>query len=124
MRRSVSFEKLDMEFDADGALHQLRPPASHPTVEEFLDDHVSELGHDLIAYRNHVYRARIFSRATMLRPHVDRSLKPRGYRIDWSLDAPILPCPRVGARQPIRSSYAAARRIGPPCATSAQVAAH
>jgi HD domain len=27
-----------------------------PTVEEVLDDHASELGHDLIAYRNHVYR--------------------------------------------------------------------
>jgi len=29
---------------------------SLPTVEEALEDHVSELGHDLIAYRNHVYR--------------------------------------------------------------------
>ena len=27
-----------------------------PTVEEVLDDHASELGHDFIAYRNHVYR--------------------------------------------------------------------
>lgn len=27
-----------------------------PTVEEVLDDHTSELGHDLVAYRNHVYR--------------------------------------------------------------------
>src|SRR5882724_12386100 len=26
------------------------------TVEEVLDDHASELGHDFIAYRNHVYR--------------------------------------------------------------------
>src|SRR5262245_13664357 len=26
------------------------------TVEEVLDDHASELGHDLTAYRNHVYR--------------------------------------------------------------------
>ena len=26
------------------------------TVEEVLDNHASELGHDLIAYRNHVYR--------------------------------------------------------------------
>jgi hypothetical protein len=26
-----------------------------PIVEEVLDDHVSELGHDFIAYRNHVY---------------------------------------------------------------------
>ena len=29
---------------------------SLPTVEEVLDDYVSQLGHDLIAYRNHVYR--------------------------------------------------------------------
>jgi hypothetical protein len=29
---------------------------SLPTVEEVLDDHASELGHDFIAYRNHVYR--------------------------------------------------------------------
>lgn len=29
---------------------------SLPTVEEVLNDHASELGHDLIAYRNHVYR--------------------------------------------------------------------
>ena len=29
---------------------------SLPTVEQVLDDHASELGHDLIAYRNHVYR--------------------------------------------------------------------
>ena len=29
---------------------------SLPTVEEVLDHHASELGHDLIAYRNHVYR--------------------------------------------------------------------
>ena len=29
---------------------------SLPTVEAVLDDHASELGHDLIAYRNHVYR--------------------------------------------------------------------
>jgi hypothetical protein len=27
-----------------------------PTVEEVLDDHASQLGHDLVAYRNHVYR--------------------------------------------------------------------
>ena len=27
-----------------------------PTVEEVLDDHASQLGQDLIAYRNHVYR--------------------------------------------------------------------
>jgi hypothetical protein len=29
---------------------------SLPTVEQVLDNHASELGHDLIAYRNHVYR--------------------------------------------------------------------
>jgi hypothetical protein len=29
---------------------------SVPTVEEVLDDHASELGQDLIGYRNHVYR--------------------------------------------------------------------
>jgi hypothetical protein len=29
---------------------------SLPTVEEVLHDHASELGHDLTAYRNHVYR--------------------------------------------------------------------
>ena len=29
---------------------------SLPTVEEVLDNHASELGHDLVAYRNHVYR--------------------------------------------------------------------
>ena len=29
---------------------------SLPTVEEVLDNHASELGHDFTAYRNHVYR--------------------------------------------------------------------
>jgi len=29
---------------------------SLPIVEEVLDDHASELGHDFIAYRSHVYR--------------------------------------------------------------------
>ncbi|HKE86392.1 MAG TPA: HD domain-containing protein, partial [Vicinamibacterales bacterium] len=29
---------------------------SLPTVEEVLDHHASELGRDLVAYRNHVYR--------------------------------------------------------------------
>jgi hypothetical protein len=29
---------------------------SLPIVEEVLHDHASELGHDLVAYRNHVYR--------------------------------------------------------------------
>ena len=31
---------------------------SLPTVEQVLDDHASELGHDLVGYRNHVYRVR------------------------------------------------------------------
>src|SRR5262245_9074962 len=29
---------------------------SFPTVEEVLEEHASQLGHDLTAYRNHVYR--------------------------------------------------------------------
>ena len=29
---------------------------SFPTVEEVLDNHAKELGDDLLAYRNHVYR--------------------------------------------------------------------
>src|SRR3954453_18004834 len=29
---------------------------SLPIVEEVLDDHASELGHDRVAYQNHVYR--------------------------------------------------------------------
>jgi len=29
---------------------------SLPTIEEVLDNHASALGHDLLAYRNHVYR--------------------------------------------------------------------
>ena len=29
---------------------------SFPTVEQVLEDHALELGHDFIAYRNHVYR--------------------------------------------------------------------
>ncbi len=29
---------------------------SLPAVEDVLGDYASELGHDLIAYRNHVYR--------------------------------------------------------------------
>ena len=29
---------------------------SVPTIEAVLDDHASEVGHDLIGYRNHVYR--------------------------------------------------------------------
>jgi hypothetical protein len=37
---------------ADSAVLQ----TSLPIVEEVLHDHASELGHDLIAYRNHVYR--------------------------------------------------------------------
>ena len=46
-----------MEFDADDAVRQLPGLlTSLPTVEAVLDDHASELGHDFIAYRNHVYR--------------------------------------------------------------------
>jgi len=46
-----------MKFDIDGAIRQLRAPlTSLPIVEEVLDHHASQLGHDLIAYRNHVYR--------------------------------------------------------------------
>jgi hypothetical protein len=40
-----------VEYTNDAGLQ-----TSLPTVEEVLDDHASELGHDLIAYRNHVYR--------------------------------------------------------------------
>src|SRR5258705_2578053 len=29
---------------------------SVPTIDEVLHDHASDLGHDFIAYRNHVYR--------------------------------------------------------------------
>jgi len=36
--------------------HSAGPVKSLPTVEEVLDDHASELGRDLIGYRNHVYR--------------------------------------------------------------------
>ena len=50
-------EQLGMEFDADDAVRQLPGLlTSLPTVEAVLDDHASELGHDFIAYRNHVYR--------------------------------------------------------------------
>jgi len=35
---------------------QARLLTSLPTVDEVLDHHASELGHDFIAYRNHVYR--------------------------------------------------------------------
>jgi hypothetical protein len=31
-----------------------------PTVDEVLDDHASELGHDMVGYRNHVYRVANF----------------------------------------------------------------
>ena len=50
-------KQLAREFDANGAVRQLRGLlTSLPTVEEVLGDHASQLGHDLLAYRNHVYR--------------------------------------------------------------------
>ena len=49
---------------------------SLPTVEEVLADHASELGHDLIAYRNHVYRY------------------GHGRRVDERLLPPLAECPR------------------------------
>ena len=46
-----------MEIDADGAVPNYAGLlTSLPIVEEVLNDHASQLGHDLIAYRNHVYR--------------------------------------------------------------------
>ena len=36
---------------------------SAPTIDEVLHDHASELGHDFIAYRNHVYRVANLSAA-------------------------------------------------------------
>jgi hypothetical protein len=36
--------------------HDVSLVTSLPRVEEVLDDHASELGHDIIPYRNHVYR--------------------------------------------------------------------
>jgi hypothetical protein len=39
-----------VQYDYAGLLTSL------PTVEEVVNDHASALGHDLIAYRNHVYR--------------------------------------------------------------------
>jgi hypothetical protein len=46
-----------MEFDAQ-VQHANHPGLimNLPTVERVLDDHASVLGHDRIAYRNHVYR--------------------------------------------------------------------
>jgi predicted metal-dependent HD superfamily phosphohydrolase len=41
------------------------------TVEEILDDHASELGHDLTAYRNHVYRVVNLYLAIVGNRHVD-----------------------------------------------------
>lgn len=40
-----------VQYAHDGSL-----VTSLPTVEQVLDDHVLELGHDFVAYRNHVYR--------------------------------------------------------------------
>ena len=54
-----------MEFDADvQCTNYAGLLTSLPTVEEVLDDHASELGHDLLAYRNHVCRG--------VRGHSDR----------------------------------------------------
>ena len=36
--------------------HDASLVTSLPTVEQVLDNHALELGHDLLAYRNHVYR--------------------------------------------------------------------
>jgi hypothetical protein len=38
---------------------------SLPTVDEVLENHASELGHDFVAYRNHVYRVVNLCRAIM-----------------------------------------------------------
>jgi hypothetical protein len=46
-----------MEFYADlQCADRAGLVSSLPTVDEVLDDHASELGRDLIAYRNHAYR--------------------------------------------------------------------
>jgi hypothetical protein len=44
---------------------------SLPTVEQVLDDHASELGHDFMAYRNHVYRVVNLCLAIVGDNHVD-----------------------------------------------------
>jgi len=44
-----------MEFDTDDAVCRSLL-TSVPMIDEVLHDHASELGHDFIAYRNHVYR--------------------------------------------------------------------
>jgi len=46
----LEFDALVQHADEASLLTRL------PTVEEVLDDHAFELGHDFIAYRNHVYR--------------------------------------------------------------------
>ena len=45
-----------MEFDTDDAVAAASLLTSVPTIDEVLHDHASALGHDFIAYRNHVYR--------------------------------------------------------------------
>src|SRR5260370_18686004 len=45
---------------------------SLPTVEQVLDDHASELGHDFIASRNHVYRVANLFLATRGDSRVER----------------------------------------------------
>jgi predicted metal-dependent HD superfamily phosphohydrolase len=44
---------------------------SLPTVDEVLDDHASQLGRDLVAYRNHVYRVVNLCLAILGESHVD-----------------------------------------------------
>jgi hypothetical protein len=44
---------------------------SLPTVEEVLNEHASELGHDFVAYRNHVYRVANLCLAIAGYRHVD-----------------------------------------------------
>jgi hypothetical protein len=46
----VTFDADDAERNDAGLVISVR------TVEEVLNDHAAELGHDFIAYRNHVYR--------------------------------------------------------------------
>src|SRR5687768_6955861 len=41
-----------------------------PTIDEVLDDHASELGHDFTAYRNHAYRV-VNLCAAMVKDRVD-----------------------------------------------------
>ena len=58
---------------------------SLPTVEDVLDRHASELGHDLTAYRNHEIEAMIddHHKITSSRPD-PRSLVESFRRADWT----------------------------------------